>query len=91
MSKVAVTEAAAHQLQKILFEHQTEDQATLRLVPQPGGRLAIALDQPGVGDQTVEAGGETVLVVAPAVADMLDVSVIDVLETAEGLRLTIKT
>jgi Fe-S cluster assembly iron-binding protein IscA len=90
MPKVAVTEAAAEQLHNLLVEHQMDDAATLRLVPQPGGRLGISLDRPGDSDQRVELGGETILVVSPGVADMLDGSVIDVLETADGPRLTIR-
>jgi Fe-S cluster assembly iron-binding protein IscA len=89
MSKVSVTEAAAEQLHNILLENQTTEETTLRLVPQPGGRLGIALDQQGAEDESIEAAGETVLVVAPDVAAMLDGSVIDVLETAQGPKLTI--
>jgi Fe-S cluster assembly iron-binding protein IscA len=77
MGKVAVTEAAAEQLHNILLEHRPDEDTTLRLVPQPGGRLGIALDRPGLGDESTETAGETVLVVAPDVADMLDGSVID--------------
>lgn len=90
MPKVGVTEAAAEQLHSILLRHQTDEKAALRLVPQPGGRLAIALDRLGVGDESIEAAGETVLVVAPDVATMLDGCVIDVLDTDDGPKLTIK-
>jgi Fe-S cluster assembly iron-binding protein IscA len=89
MTKVAVTEAAAKQLHNLLSEHQVGQDTTLRLVPQPGGRLGIALDLQGVDDELIESNGQTVLVIAPDVASMLDGSLIDVLETAEGHRLTI--
>ena len=89
MSKLAVTEAAAEHLRDILVEHGRESDMALRLIPQSGGRLALALDRPGEGDEAIEAAGETLLVVAPQVAALLDGSVIDVLETTEGPRLTI--
>jgi Fe-S cluster assembly iron-binding protein IscA len=89
MARVAVTEAAAEHLQSILMEQEAEDEMALRLIPQPGGRLALTLDRPGVGDESIEAAGQTVLVVAPDVADMLTGSVIDLLETSEGPKLAI--
>jgi hypothetical protein len=49
----------------------------------------LALDEPGDGDQSIEVAGETVLVIAPPVADLLDGSVIDVEETKDGPKLTI--
>jgi Fe-S cluster assembly iron-binding protein IscA len=89
MSKVAVTEAAVEHLQIILSGQEAENEIALRLTPQPGGRLVLTLDRPGEGDESIEAAGETVLVVAPEVADMLDGSVIDVQETEDGPKLTI--
>jgi Fe-S cluster assembly iron-binding protein IscA len=89
MAKLAVTQEAAEHLHNILLERATKSDVALRLVPQPGGRLVLALDEPGDGDQSIEVAGETVLVIAPPVADLLDGSVIDVEETKDGPKLTI--
>jgi Fe-S cluster assembly iron-binding protein IscA len=89
MSKLAVTEAAAEHLHTMLQEQAPDSDVALRLVPQPGGRLVLALDEPDDGDESIEVAGETVLVVAPPVADLLDGSVIDVEQTEDGPKLTI--
>jgi hypothetical protein len=90
MNRVAVTEAAAGQLYTILMENRADERSTLRLVPQPGGRLAIALSVQDPSDETIEAAGETVLVLEPRVAALLDGSVLDIFESEEGPVLAIR-
>jgi Fe-S cluster assembly iron-binding protein IscA len=91
MAGVTVTERAADELRNMLAEGSTQEGETVRLVAQPGGGgFAIGVDQVREDDETVEADGKTVLVVASSLAEALEGTVIDVEETEEGPRLTIK-
>jgi Fe-S cluster assembly iron-binding protein IscA len=90
MAGVTVTERATEELRSMLAEASTKEGQVLRLVAQPEGRgFALAPDQVEEGDETVEADGETVLVVASSLAEELGGARIDVEDTEEGARLTI--
>lgn len=91
MAGVTVTERAAGELRKALAEESSEAGQVLRLVarPQEDG-FALGPDQVEEGDEVVEEGGETVLVIASALAEELQGAIIDVEETEEGPRLAIK-
>lgn len=74
----------------MLAEASAEEGHVLRLVAQPEGRgFALAADQVEEGDETVEADGETVLVITSSLAEVLEGAVIDVDETGDGPRLSI--
>ena len=97
MAGVTVTEAAAGELRKALAEASSlaetssEGGEVLRLVAQPDeGGFALGLDQVREGDEVVESGDERVLVIASDLAETLEGVVIDVEETEEGQRLTIR-
>ena len=91
MAGVTVTERAAGELRKALAEASSEAGQVLRIVAQPQeGSFALGPDQVREGDEVVEEGGETVLVIASALAEVLEGAVIDVEEAEEGPRLTIK-
>jgi Fe-S cluster assembly iron-binding protein IscA len=91
MAGVTVTERAAGELRKALAEASSEAGQVLRIVAQPQeGGFALGPDEVREGDEVVEDGGETVLVIAPALAEVLEGAVIDVEETEEGSRLTIR-
>jgi Fe-S cluster assembly iron-binding protein IscA len=87
MASVTVTERAGEELRSMRGEASPSQ--TLRLVVQPEGGFALGLDEIREGDEVVEAGGETVLVLAGAVAEVVEGAVIDVQDTEEGARLTI--
>jgi Fe-S cluster assembly iron-binding protein IscA len=87
MASVTVTERAGEELRSMRGEASPSQ--TLRLVVQPEGGFALGLDEIREGDEVVEAGGETVLVLASAVAEVVEGAVIDVQDTEEGARLTI--
>lgn len=90
MPGVAVTERATEELRKALDEASTQEGQVLRLLAQPEGRgFALGTDQIEEGDETVEADGETVLVIASSLAEALEGAVIDVEETEGGPRLSI--
>jgi Fe-S cluster assembly iron-binding protein IscA len=90
MPGVTVTERAAEELRRTLAEASTEEGQVLRLVAQPEGRgFALGTDQIEDGDETVEADGETVLVITSSLAETLEGAVIDVDETDDGPRLSI--
>lgn len=90
MAGITITERAAQELSNMLAEASPKEGETVRLVSQPGGGgFAIGLDQVREGDETVEQGGETVLVIGSSLAEVLEGAVIDVRDTDEGPRLTI--
>ena len=81
---VRVTDAAIDMLEQI--EKPTEQ--VLRLEPDlNAGVLALQLGAPKLGDEVVEREGTDVLHVSGAVAQGLDGTVIDVVETEAGKRL----
>jgi Fe-S cluster assembly iron-binding protein IscA len=90
MARVTVTEAAAGELRKALAEAPSEAGQVLRLVAKPqGDGFGLGPDEAREDDEVVESGGQTVLVIASALAEQLQGAVIDVEETTEGPRLTI--
>jgi Fe-S cluster assembly iron-binding protein IscA len=90
MAGVTVTTRAAGELRKALAEESSEAGQVLRLVARPqGSGFALGPDQVEEDDEVVEEGGETVLVIASALAEELQGAIIDVEETEEGPRLTI--
>ena len=90
MAGVTVTERAGAELRNMLAEMSTREGQVLRLVAQPQERgFALGADQIEEGDETVEADGETVLVIASGLAEVLEGARIDVEDSEEGPRLTI--
>jgi Fe-S cluster assembly iron-binding protein IscA len=90
MPGVTVTERAAAELRDMLAEASTREGQVLHLVAQPEGPgFALGTDQIEEGDETVEADGETVLVITSSLAEALEGAVIDVEETEEGATLSI--
>ncbi|MBI2912379.1 MAG: hypothetical protein HYY03_00480 [Chloroflexi bacterium] len=89
MASVNVTERAAEELRSVLAGASPEEGQALRLLVEPGGRFGLGLDQAREDDERVESGGQVVLVLAPAVAQVMEGALIDVQETGEGPRLTI--
>lgn len=90
MAGLTVTEKAIGELSKTLAEASSEAGEVLRLVAQPEGGFGLGVDQVREGDEIMGPGDESVLVIAPELADRLEGAVIDVDETEEGPRLTIR-
>jgi Fe-S cluster assembly iron-binding protein IscA len=85
-------------LERALAERpQSEPAPTLgfRLVAGPsaegeGSKLGLALDAPRGGDQIVEHGGRSLLLVDAAAAPLVENLTLDVVETPEGTRLSLR-
>ena len=86
---LAVTKNAAQTLKGILEEVDHEPTQVLRIVAS-GDELSLALDAPRTDDQHVEIAGETVTVLDPQLSQRLAGSTLDVSDTPEGPRLTLR-
>jgi Fe-S cluster assembly iron-binding protein IscA len=86
---LAVTQKAVETLKGILEEVEHEPTQVLRIVSS-GDELSLALDAPRTGDQKVAHAGETVTVLDPQLAQKLSGSTLDVSDTNEGPRLTLR-
>lgn len=85
-----VTEKAAAALSESLDANRENDSDVLRLTQAAGG-MGLALDQEHEGDQVIEHEDRKVLVVDPEVADALDGTTIDIVDTPEGQRLVVQS
>ena len=82
---VTVTDQATVVLRATLAQARTQPGQTLRLVLRPGDSFGLGLDQKRNGDQVVTSHGETILLMAPDVAEALDEATIDT-ENTNGRR-----
>jgi len=82
---VTVTDQATVVLRATLAQARTQPGQTLRLVLRPGGSFGLGLDQKRNGDQVLTSHGETILLMAPDVAEALDEATIDT-ENTNGRR-----
>jgi Fe-S cluster assembly iron-binding protein IscA len=86
---LAVTQKAVETLKGILEEVEHEPAQVLRIVAS-GDELSLALDAPRTDDQRVDLAGETVTVLDSQLAKRLAGSTLDVSDTTEGPRLTLR-
>lgn len=84
-----VTEPAAEHLARLLDDAQAPDGAAARFVASQEG-LALQVDTPKPGDDTIEHSGRTLLLLDEQVSDLLSDKVLDVEQTEEGLALTLQ-
>ncbi|MBI4308575.1 MAG: hypothetical protein HY684_07210 [Chloroflexi bacterium] len=82
---LAVTDAAAKEMQSLLVKSGAPPEAALRLVPETNG-LAFAVDVERPGDQVIGHQGKTVLLIAPNIQPYLEGILLDVRDTPEGPR-----
>ncbi|MBI1885931.1 MAG: hypothetical protein HYS09_06425 [Chloroflexi bacterium] len=83
-----VTDKAAQLLKDIQLGHEEATEKTLRLVHK-GDSFELTFDAASDDDQVFQTEGTNVLLVAPAVAEILAEATIDAQETTEGPRLTL--
>ncbi len=83
-----VTEKAKLELKKLLDRKVDWPGARLRLLERNGGALGLGVDVQSGRDQVVEYEGSALLVVAPDLADRINV-LLDVDTTPQGVELVI--
>jgi Fe-S cluster assembly iron-binding protein IscA len=81
---LTVTERASAALKELLEVHDHESAQVLRLISDGEGNHGLQLDEVREEDQIVEHGGETVMVIDPALSDDLTGNVLDLKETPSG-------
>ena len=86
---LTVTESAKQLLKETLRESSDDPETSIRLSIKEEGQFGIVLDVESEGDQVVEYDGDKVLLVAPALATVLEGRTLDVQDTEEGPRLII--
>jgi Fe-S cluster assembly iron-binding protein IscA len=84
-----VTERAAKILVRTLRDGDATAWLGFRVVPTGPGVIAFTLDEAREGDEVFRHEDQTVLVVDPWIAQMLDGAVLDVEEQAGGTSLTL--
>ena len=83
---LAMTDAAAGYLTKMLEESHAPRGAAIRIVEEGGG-LKPRVDQPRVGDQSFNYSGKRVLLLDPEISKALETCMLDVEETERGPKL----
>lgn len=86
-----VTERALDALTTVLDSTETEPKEGLRLAPSPGGGFGLVVDEPHDGDQVVSQGERPVLFVEKKISEKLGGTVLDVVQSAQGPQLTLRT
>lgn len=87
---INVTEKAIDVLAITLSTNEAGEEQGLRLARNAEGQFGLALDEPREGDEVVKQEERPVLLVDKEVSSALDGAVLDVDETAEGARLTLR-
>jgi Fe-S cluster assembly iron-binding protein IscA len=85
-----LTEAAGAQLAQILDHEKCPQEVAVRLVYEGQG-IAMTLDGERQGDTLFEHSGRTVLMLDEQVAQLLDTETLDVEQSEEGTRLTLRS
>ncbi|HEY7271075.1 MAG TPA: hypothetical protein VH951_14715 [Dehalococcoidia bacterium] len=86
---LSVTQRAATILVRTLRDGDADARLGFRVVPTAPGVLAFTLDEPHEGDEVFRHDDQTVLVVDPMIAQMLDGAVLDIEELPDGASLTL--
>jgi Fe-S cluster assembly iron-binding protein IscA len=87
---LTVTEGAKQLLKEILTTHSDDPDMGVRLTLKPPGQLGIILDSEAEDDQVIEHEGSKVLLVAPELESALEEVTLDVEDTDEGRKLTVR-
>lgn len=87
---IQVTERAREQLKAVRDQVAEQPDVCLRLGPVAEGQLGVFPDTGTETDQVVEHDGTVVLLVDPKVAAAIDGTTIDLEESDEGTRLTLR-
>lgn len=85
-----VTEKAADALAKSLESSEATDEQSLRLARTPHGEFGLAIDEERDGDQVVKQEERSILVIDEEVSTALDGAILDVADSPEGQRLTLR-
>jgi Fe-S cluster assembly iron-binding protein IscA len=83
-----LSEAAGAHLVELLEEVDAPPQSAIRFVIE-GDTLELRLDQQTDDDETIEHRGETVVVLDPEVAELLDGRTLEVVHDDDGARLCV--
>jgi Fe-S cluster assembly iron-binding protein IscA len=84
---LSVTKSAVDELKGMLTQTAVEEDKGLRLIHEGEGRLGLTVDSQHDGDQVVEDEARPVLFVEPELAQALDGSTLDAVETPQGPQL----
>lgn len=87
---ISVTEKAVDVLARTLEESDASEDQALRLARAPQGEFGLAIDEERSGDQVVKQAERAVLLVDEEVSAVLDGATLDVVESPEGTRLTLR-
>jgi len=86
-----VTEAAKKMLKEKLAANTDETDVCIRLKANSEGKFSLVLSREAEGDTVVEHEDKKLLLVAQELAARLENATIDVEETKEGRKLSIRT
>ncbi len=87
---INVTEKAVDALANSLDSTEAAPEQSLRLALTPQGEYGLAIDEQREGDQVIKQEERPVLLVAEEVSTALHGAVLDVVDSAEGQRLTLR-
>lgn len=88
---IVVTERAKEVLRQLAMSANLNDtDVSLRLAPAETGQLGLSKDREKAGDQVVEHGGRTVLLIDPKISGALVGTTIDCEVAADGLQLVLR-
>lgn len=87
---LSVTDKAVDILAQSLEASEANEGQSLRLARTPQGEFGLAIDEEREGDQVVKHAEKPILVVDQEVSSALDGAVLDVVESPEGQRLTLR-
>jgi Fe-S cluster assembly iron-binding protein IscA len=85
-----VTEKAVDILANSLEASEATEEQSLRLARTPQGEVGLAIDEEREGDQVVKQEERAILVLDEEIATVLDGATLDVSDSPEGQRLTLR-
>lgn len=85
-----VTEKAVDILANSLEASEASEEQSLRLARTPQGEVGLAIDEERDGDQVVKQEERAILVLDKEISTALDGATLDVSDSPEGQRLTLR-
>jgi Fe-S cluster assembly iron-binding protein IscA len=87
---LSVSDKAMDVMSQTLEANNIEEGKALRLSRNPTGQFGLEIDEPQGTDQVVTSGERPVLLVDQEISDNLAGAVLDVTESDDGARLTLR-
>jgi Fe-S cluster assembly iron-binding protein IscA len=87
---LSVTEKAVGALADSLESSEASGEQSLRLARTPQGEFGLAIDEERDGDQVVKLEEKAILVLDEEISTALDGAILDIADSPEGQRLTLR-